>query len=194
MRYWLLKSEPDTFSIDHLVKATRQTTTWDGVRNFQARNFLREMAVGDKAFLYHSSCAVPGVAGIMTVVRTAYPDPTAFDPDDHHFDPKSRPDSPTWYAVDLKLDTRFSGIVALDTLREYADAGLQDLIILRRGNRLSVTPVTKGEWDLIHSLAKSPAGKIEVTPKPPFQAASRPSPGRSHTSSKVRTRRKSVKK
>ncbi len=156
MRYWLLKSEPDTFSIDHLAAAPRKTTGWDGVRNFQARNFLREMAKGDQAFFYHSSCAVPGIAGTVQIARAAYPDPSAFDPNDHHFDPESDPGDPTWLAVDVKLDSRFAAVLSLDALRLHATGALKDLIILRRGNRLSVTPVSKSEWDFIHSLTKTP--------------------------------------
>lgn len=153
MQYWLLKSEPETFSIDALARAPRQTTAWDGVRNFQARNYLRDgMSKGDQAFFYHSSCAVPGIAGIVTVVRTGYPDRTAFDPADHHYDPKSDPDKPTWYVVDVRLTERFAEVISLDELRQHAKTKLKDLIILRRGNRLSVTPVTKREWDFILSL------------------------------------------
>ena len=164
MRYWLLKSEPSTFSIDDLARAPHKTTGWDGVRNFQARNFLREMSKGDRAFFYHSSCAIPGIAGTVTIVRTAYPDLSAFDPQDHHYDPKSDPERPAWFAVDVKLDIRFPQLISLDRLRQHAERQLKNLVILRRGNRLSVTPVEKSEWDFIHSLMKVPR-TMRTTPK-----------------------------
>jgi len=153
MNYWLMKTEPGTFSIDHLAKARNRTTGWDGVRNFQARNYLRSMQLGDLALFYHSSCEVPGVAGIVKVVREGYPDKTAFDPKDHHYDPASKVDAPRWYAVDVKLERRFDRIVALDELRKYEKGKLRDMVVLRRGNRLSVTPVTKSEFEFVCSLA-----------------------------------------
>jgi predicted RNA-binding protein with PUA-like domain len=153
MNYWLLKSEPDTFSIDHLGKAPKQTTVWDGVRNFQARNMLRDaMKKGDLAFFYHSSCDVPGIAGIVSVVREGYPDVTAFDPKHHHYDADSKKDAPRWFAVDLKLVRKLKRVISLDELRKYADKKLQDFVLLRRGNRLSVMPVAKKDWDFVLSL------------------------------------------
>lgn len=152
MNYWLMKSEPSTFSIDALAKAKGKTTGWDGVRNFQARNFLREMRKGDRAFFYHSSCEVPGIAGIVTVSKAAYPDATAFDAADDHYDADSDPNNPRWYAVDVKLVTKFDRIVTLDELRGHSQSKLQNMIVLKRGNRLSITPVTKGEWEFICSL------------------------------------------
>jgi len=153
MNYWLLKSEPDTFSIDHLGKAPKQTTVWDGVRNFQARNMLRDaMKKGDLAFFYHSSCDVPGIAGIVSVVREGYPDVTAFDPKHHHYDAGSKKEAPRWFAVDLKLVRKLKRVVSLDELRKYADKKLQDFVLLRRGNRLSVMPVAKKDWDFVLSL------------------------------------------
>jgi len=153
MNYWLLKSEPDTFSIDHLGKAPKQTTVWDGVRNFQARNMLRDaMKKGDLAFFYHSSCDVPGIAGIVSVVREGYPDVTAFDPKHHHYDADSKKEAPRWFAVDLKLVRKLKRVVSLDELRKYADKKLQDFVLLRRGNRLSVMPVAKKDWDFVLSL------------------------------------------
>ena len=153
MNYWLMKSEPDTFGIDHLAKAPKRTSGWDGVRNFQARNFLREMRVGDLVFFYHSSCDIPGVAGIAQVVREAYPDRTAFDPKNDHYDADSAPDKPRWYMVDVQLVKKFERVIALEELRKHASGKLKDMVVLKRGNRLSITPVTKLEWQFIESLA-----------------------------------------
>jgi len=153
MNYWLMKSEPDTFGIDHLAKAKNQTSAWDGVRNFQARNFLRnEMKAGDLAFFYHSSCDVPGIVGVMKVVKEAYPDKTQFDPKNDHFDADSKADNPRWYVVDVKLDKKYPRVISLDELRKHASGKLKDMVVLKRGNRLSITPVTKVEWDFINSL------------------------------------------
>jgi predicted RNA-binding protein with PUA-like domain len=153
MNYWLLKSEPDSFSIDTLGKAPNQTTTWDGVRNFQARNMLRDaMKKGDLAFFYHSSCDVPGIAGIVSVVREGYPDVTAFDPKHHHYDADSKKEAPRWFVVDLKLKRKLKRVVTLDELRKYADKKLKDFVLLRRGNRLSVMPVSKQDWDFVLGL------------------------------------------
>lgn len=154
MNYWLLKSEPSSFSIDDLARAKGQTTGWDGVRNYQARNFLRDgMKRGDRAFYYHSSCDVPGIVGIVRVVREAYPDPTAFKKGDHHYDADSDPANPRWFAVDVRLERRFDRVVTLDELRGRNHARLKDMIVLKRGNRLSVTPVTRTEWECIVSMA-----------------------------------------
>jgi predicted RNA-binding protein with PUA-like domain len=153
MNYWLMKSEPSTFGIDHLAKARNRTSAWDGVRNFQARNYMREMQVGDLAFFYHSSTEVPGVAGIVKVVREAYPDPTAFDPNDDHYDADSDPAAPRWLMVDVQLVRKFDDVVSLDTLRSHASGKLKNMIVLKRGNRLSITPVTKAEWQHVESLA-----------------------------------------
>ena len=153
MNYWLMKSEPSTFGIEDLARAKNRTTGWDGVRNFQARNYLREMKKGDLAFFYHSSCDVPGVAGIVTVSREAYPDTTAFDAADDHYDADSDPQKPRWYSVDVKLVTKFDRVITLDELRAHASDELKNMIVLKRGNRLSITPVTKSEWEFITSLA-----------------------------------------
>ena len=151
MRYWLMKSEPDEFSIDDLAKAPKQTTAWFGVRNYQARNFMRDdMRVGDRAFFYHSSCAEPGIAGIVEISRLAYPDATQFDPKSDYYDTKSTRDAPRWLNVDVKL-VRKTPLVSVQTLRETK--GLQDMVTLRRGNRLSITPVTAAEWRIIEKLA-----------------------------------------
>jgi predicted RNA-binding protein with PUA-like domain len=157
MSYWLLKSEPDSFSIDDLAAAPKQTATWDGVRNFQARNMLRDsMKKGDQAFFYHSSCDVPGIAGIVSVVKEGYPDKTADDPSHHHYDGKNRGQGssgePRWYVVDVKLVRKFKHIIALEQLRVHQSKALRDLVVLRRGNRLSVTPVTKKDWLFVLSL------------------------------------------
>ena len=153
MNYWLLKSEPDSFSIDALRKSPKQTAAWDGVRNFQARNMLRDsMKKGDQAFFYHSSCDVPGIAGIVGVVKEGYPDKTAFDPKHHHYDAESKPDAPRWFVVDVKLVTKFERIITLDELRRHAGKALTDFVLLRRGNRLSVMPVAKKEWDFVLTL------------------------------------------
>jgi predicted RNA-binding protein with PUA-like domain len=152
MNYWLMKSEPSVFGIDDLARARNQTSGWDGVRNFQARNFLRQMKKGDLAFFYHSSCDVPGIAGVASIQREAYPDPTQFDPKSDHYDPASRPEKPRWYMVDVKLVRKFDRVIPLEELRRHADGKLKDMIVLKRGNRLSVTPVTESEWRFIESL------------------------------------------
>jgi predicted RNA-binding protein with PUA-like domain len=153
MNHWLLKSEPAAFSIDDLAARPKRTAAWDGVRNYQARNMLRDsIKKGDAAFFYHSSCAVPGIAGIVSVVKGGYPDITAFDPKHDHYDAESSPEDPRWYVVDVKLERKFSSLITLDTLRKHAGSELADLLVLKRGNRLSVTPVTKKNWDFILSL------------------------------------------
>jgi predicted RNA-binding protein with PUA-like domain len=153
MNHWLLKSEPDSFSIDALKSAPKQTAAWDGVRNFQARNMLRDsMKKGDQAFFYHSSCDVPGIAGIVGIVKDGYPDETAFDPKHHHYDPDSKADAPRWYVVDVKLVRKFRRIITLDELRQHAANKLKDFVLLRRGNRLSVMPVAKKDWEFVLTL------------------------------------------
>jgi predicted RNA-binding protein with PUA-like domain len=155
VNYWLMKSEPDTYGIEQLAAADNRTTCWDGVRNYQARNMMRDdMRLGDRVFFYHSSCPEPGVVGIARVSREAYPDPTATDPNDPHYDPKSDPDDPRWFMVDITLVRKFKRKVTLKTLREYAGNELADLALLRRGNRLSVMPVSAAAWEFIVSLAK----------------------------------------
>ena len=151
MHYWLMKSEPSEFSIDDLVRARNQATPWVGVRNYQARNYMRdEMRIGDRAFFYHSSCAEPGIAGIAEISKLAYPDATQFDPKSPYYDPKSKRDAPRWVHVDVKL-MRKTRLVTLPMLR--ATPGLEDMVVLRKGNRLSITPVTAGEWKIVEKLA-----------------------------------------
>ena len=149
MKYWLMKTEPDTFSIDDLKRVG--TEPWSGVRNYQARNFMREMKVGDKVLFYHSSCEVPGVVGTATVATEAHPDPTQFDRKSDYFDPKSTREEPRWQLVDVRFDRKLPRTITLDEIRQQADR-LDDFALIRRGNRLSVLPVTAAQWKLILSL------------------------------------------
>lgn len=149
VNYWLMKSEPTAFSIDDLVK--RKTTCWDGVRNYQVRNWLRdEFKIGDRAFFYHSSCEIPGIAGVMEIIQAGYPDPTAFDPEDHHYDPKSNPEKPAWYCVDVRLMRKFKRVIPLSEIKQHPE--LHDMRLLQKGSRLSITPVTKKQWEIILDL------------------------------------------
>lgn len=147
MRHWLFKSEPDVFGIEDLARAPRKTTSWDGVRNYQVRNLLRdEVRRGDLGFFYHSSCEVPGIAGIVEVVREAHPDKSALDPKSPYHDPRATRAEPIWLSVDVRLHRRFSRVITLEELRAHADGALAQMLVLRRGNRLSVTPVSESEW------------------------------------------------
>jgi len=160
MKYWLMKSEPEVFGIDHLAQAPGRRSGWDGVRNYQARNMLRdEFAVGDRAFFHHSSCEVPGIYGTMEVVRAGHPDPSQFNRRSKHFDAGSDPASPRWYQVEVRLLKKFAHPVTLEMLRAHAAGALRDLVVLRRGNRLSVMPVSAAEWKFIHRLAREPDAK-----------------------------------
>jgi predicted RNA-binding protein with PUA-like domain len=150
-----MKSEPDCFSIDHLAKAPKKTTCWDGVRNYQARNFMREMQVGDQVFFYHSSADPPCIVGVAEVVKPAYPDHTALNPKDQHYDPKATPANPIWEMVDIKFIKKFDAPLALDDLRGVA--ALEKMELLRRGSRLSVQPVTAAEWKAVEKLAEKKA-------------------------------------
>ena len=155
MNYWLMKSEPSTFGIDDLARAPNRSAGWDGVRNYQARNMLRDdFRAGDRAFFHHSSCEVPGIYGTMEIVRAGHPDPTAFDRSHRHFDAGSDPSNPRWYQVEVRLLRKFAQPVTLEALREHAGGPLRDLIVLRRGNRLSVMPVSGDEWKFIHCLVR----------------------------------------
>ena len=153
MRHWLMKSEPDEFSIDDLAKAPKHTTPWFGVRNYQARNYMRdEMRVGDLVFFYHSSCPEPGIAGIAEVSRPAYPDATQFDRDSPYYDAKATHDAPRWFNVEVKF-VRKTRVITLPELR--ATRGIEEMVLLRRGNRLSITPVTPAEWKVVERLARA---------------------------------------
>ena len=148
MNYWLFKSEPQCFSIDALSKRPKRTEHWDGVRNYQARNMLRDqIEKGDRGFFYHSSCTPPGIAGVVEVVKEGYPDFTAWDSQSDHYDPDSTPDHPRWFMVDVKLVEKFPRLITLDEIK--SNAALHEMIILRKGNRLSITPVTSSEWKAI---------------------------------------------
>ncbi len=153
MGYWLMKSEPSEFSIDDLRNEARRTTHWDGIRNYQARNMMRdEMQKGDLVLFYHSNCDPPGIVGIAEVVREAYPDHTAFDPDDKHYDPKSDPDAPRWFMVDVRYRKKLRRCIPLHELKAHSQGKLQGFPLLRKGNRLSIMPVTKAQWDFIVGL------------------------------------------
>jgi predicted RNA-binding protein with PUA-like domain len=153
MQYWLMKTEPDTFGVDDLAAAPRSTTSWDGVRNYQARNMIRdEMKRQDQVFLYHSSTAVPGIVAVMEVVKEGYPDKTAFDRKDHHYDPQSDPAKPRWFVVDVRLKRRLARVITLEELRKHAAKELNGMVLLRPGNRLSVVPVEAAHWKFILSL------------------------------------------
>jgi predicted RNA-binding protein with PUA-like domain len=148
-----MKSEPDEFGIDDLAKSPRKTAPWTGVRNYQARNFMRnEMRVGDGVLFYHSSCPVPGIAGIAEVASAPYPDATQFDPKSPYYDAKSKRDAPRWSLVDVKLVEK-TRLLALDEMR--AAPALKDMVTLRRGNRLSITPVTPAEWKAVRKLLRA---------------------------------------
>jgi len=148
MNHWLMKSEPDEFSIDALAK--RKTEPWSGVRNYQARNYLREMRVGDGVLFYHSSCEIPGVVGIAEVATEPHPDPTQFDPQSDYFDAKSTRAQPRWSLVDVKFKRKLRRVITLTELKTHRE--LKDLILIRPGNRLSVLPVSKAQWDFILGL------------------------------------------
>lgn len=150
MAFWLMKSEPDTYSIDDLASKKRPDL-WEGCRNYTVRNFMRDdMKVGDHAFFYHSSCPVPGIVGTMRIARAAYPDPTQWDPKSDYYDPKSPKDNPRWLAVDVELERIFKRVVTLEELRKIPE--LETMLVLRRGQRLSVMPVTPEEWSFILKL------------------------------------------
>ncbi len=152
--FWLMKTEPDVFSIDDLAAATNQTTCWDGVRNYQARNFMRDlMQFGDRVLVYHSNAAPSCVVGTATIVTTSYPDPTAWDPNDPHYDPKSDPGDPRWFMVDIQFESKFLVPQSLDMLRAVPE--LWQMELLRKGTRLSVQPVSKQEFLIVEKLGRS---------------------------------------
>lgn len=153
MKYWLMKSEPSVFSIDDLAKSKNQITYWDGVRNYQARNYIRdEMKVGDKVIFYHSNCELPSAVGICEVVKEAYPDFTAFDTGSKYYDPKSKKENPTWFMVDIKLIKKFNNPVLLTEIKK--NSKLKNIKLVQRGNRLSVVPLKKEEFDEIVKMGK----------------------------------------
>jgi len=150
MNYWLVKTEPSEFSWEDLKAAPGQTTPWEGVRNYQARNYMREMQVGDLVFFYHSQTNPLAIIGIARVVRGAYPDPTQFDPSSHYFDSQSTPENPRWDTVDIQYHREFSAPISLPQLKEIP--GLENMVLLRKGSRLSVQPVTEREWLIVTAL------------------------------------------
>ena len=178
-QFWLMKSAPDSFSIHDLAKSPRQTTCWSGVRNYQARNFMRAMKKGDRVLFYHSSTDPPVVAGTATVVREAYPDSTALDPKDDHYDPKALPDNPIWEMVDIRLHEIFAAPVPIGQLRSVQElAGME---LLRKGSRLSVQPVRPREFDVVVQLAKA-AGK----------SAKRAGPAKKRAAAMTKAKRKKI--
>ena len=149
-RYWLMKSEPDTFSIDHLKKVG--TEPWNGVRNYQARNFMRSMQVGDGVLFYHSNCKEPGIVGTATVATAAYPDDTQFNPKSDYYDPKSTREDPRWSLVDVKFERKLARTITLDEIKQHADDLGEGFALTQRGNRLSVLPVTAAQWKFLLAL------------------------------------------
>ena len=150
-RYWLMKSEPRVFSIEDLARSSHQTTCWDGVRNYQARNFMRAMVAGDHVLFYHSNAEPPAVVGVAEVVRTVYPDATQFDKTSHHYDPGSVPSAPRWDMVDIQYRQTFKTSLSLDRLRQ--EPKLKGMVLLQKGSRLSVQPVKEAEWAIVLKLA-----------------------------------------
>lgn len=154
MNFWLFKTEPDVFGIDHLQARPNQTEMWDGVRNYQARNFLRDQVkLGDLVFIYHSSCKNIGIAGIAEVVREAYPDPTQFNPESKYFDPKSSPENPRWVALDIRFKQKFADVLALKTIKQIPQ--ITELGLVKKGHRLSIMPVTAEEWQVLLQHVKN---------------------------------------
>jgi predicted RNA-binding protein with PUA-like domain len=153
MNYWLMKSEPDAFSLDDLASRPNRTEPWDGVRNYQARNMMRDqMRTGDGILFYHSNCEIPGVVGIAEVASEAYPDPTAFDPEAKYFDAKSEPGKPRWYLVEVRYVRHLARTISLAELKRHADDALDGFPLVRKGNRLSIMPVTADQWAFILDL------------------------------------------
>ncbi len=153
MNYWLFKSEPESYSIDDLANEKKQTACWDGIRNYQARNMLRDdIKVADKLFFYHSNAKPTGIVGVCKVVKNAYPDHTAFDPNSKYFDPKSSKENIRWVMVDVQLVEKFNGIISLQQLK--VTIGLEDMMVCRRGARLSIQPVTAEQWKIVMNISK----------------------------------------
>lgn len=156
MKFWLMKTEPNTFSIADLQERENQVEPWDGVRNYQARNMMRDqMQVGDLAFFYHSNCKVPAIMGVVEICSASYPDFTQYDPDSKYFDPKSNPDKPRWFLVDVKFKEEFAEPISLACLRSHEF--LQDMVLLQKGSRLSITPVAAEHWNYVLQLANQVA-------------------------------------
>ncbi|MCU7554424.1 EVE domain-containing protein [Alteromonas sp. ASW11-19] len=152
MAYWLFKTEPDAFGIQDLKERPGQTEPWDGVRNYQARNFLRdEVKLGDNVFIYHSSCKQVGIAGVAEVSREAYPDPSQFNPESRYYDPKATPDAPRWFCVDVTFKEAFAKTLLLKDIK--ATPQVTELGVVKKGHRLSIMPVTKTEWDILYAAA-----------------------------------------
>jgi predicted RNA-binding protein with PUA-like domain len=172
-RYWLVKSEPDCFSIQDLAKSPKQTTFWDGVRNYQARNFMREMKPGDGVLFYHSSTEPMAIVGTAKVVREAYPDHTALDPKNDHYDPKATSENPIWEMVDIRLERVFERPLALSELRGAKQ--LSKMELLRQGSRLSVQPVTAKEWQAVLEMAERAPS---VAPKKVSRKGAKPAKGK----------------
>lgn len=152
MQYWLLKSEPDVYSIDDLERAFPKTEFWEGVRNYQARNFIQTMKQGDLGFFYHSNCKIPGIVGIMEIASPPKPDYFAFNIDSKYYDPKSTETQPRWYGVEVLFKAKFKNTISLNMLKQMPE--LEDLALVKKGNRLSVNPVTRGQWNSILSQAE----------------------------------------
>ncbi len=152
MKHWLFKSEPDAFSIDDLSAMKGKRDHWDGIRNYQARNLMRDqMKKGDLGFFYHSSCKVPGIVGVVQVVKGAYPDHTAWDPESSYYDTKSSPENPRWLMVDVKFVKKYKEVLSLQKLRQVA--GLEDMVLLQKGSRLSIQPVSEAQWAIIEAMS-----------------------------------------
>jgi len=151
MNYWVMKSEPSVFGIDDLTKKNKQTEPWDGVRNYQARNFIRNMRCGDYAFFYHSNCKTPGIVGVIKITTDPYPDSAAFNPEHRYFDLKSTHENPRWYRVDVTFKEKFNSVISLEKLK--ANPLLKNILLIRKGNRLSITPLQKAEWDAIIQMS-----------------------------------------
>ncbi|MBS0290401.1 MAG: EVE domain-containing protein [Proteobacteria bacterium] len=148
--YWLMKSEPEAFSIDDLAKAKNKTSPWDGVRNYKARNYIKDMKIGDYAFFYHSSCKLPAIVGIVEIVSSPYPDPSAWRENSPYFDPKSTPANPRWFMVDVTFKKKFKEPILLQDLRQ--NPKISDFTLLKKGNRLSILPVTQQQWQSILAM------------------------------------------
>ncbi|GAB4181673.1 MAG: EVE domain-containing protein [Calditrichia bacterium] len=152
MSYWLLKTEPSVYGWKDLMNRPGRTDMWEGVRNYQARNYMRDMEIGDRAFFYHSVVKPQVITGVVEIVREAYPDPTQFDPSSGYIDPKATPENPRWFVVEVKALYEFDPPISREELKKIPE--LKDMVLLQKGSRLSIQPVTEEEWHIIHSLRK----------------------------------------